>query len=206
MTDHLQHGSTDPQSIHSPDAEQHEAHVTDGTAGDPTLDVVLGEGVQGAINDVDDAEDHQGRGQGEMGVRQHLHVETQQGIAAHLQQHSRQQHRDRGVGFAVGIRQPGVQGEHRQFHAEAHQESEVAEQSEASTRRTRGQLCEVQGELITRQGQGQSADQDQQRGQSCVQDEFGGGVLTVLSAPDRNQQINRHQLQLPGQEEEQEIL
>ena len=134
-----------------------------------------------------------------MGIRQHLHVETQQGIAAHLQQHTRQQHRDRSIGFAVSIRQPGVQGEHRQFHAEAHQESEVAEQSEAAARRTGGQLCEVQGELITRQGQGQSADQDQQRGQSCVQDEFGGGVLTFMSAPDRDQQINMNQVHLPVQ-------
>ena len=92
MAHHLQHRAADAQSIHGPDAEQHKTHVTDGTAGDPTLDIVLSEGVQGAVNNIDDAEDHQRRSQGEMGVRQHLDVETQQGVAAHLQQHARQQH------------------------------------------------------------------------------------------------------------------
>ena len=106
----------------------------------------------------------------------------------------------------MGIRQPGVKREHRQFHAEPHQESQVTEKAEAAAWGTGGQFREIQGELITGQRQGQSADQDQQGSQGCVQDEFGGGVLTVLSAPDGDQQVNRYQLQLPGQEEEQEIL
>ena len=162
MAHHLQHRSADPQSIHRSDAEQHKTHVTDRTAGDPSFDVVLGKGVEGAVDDIDDAEDDQCRRQGEMGIRQHLHVETQQRITAHLQQHTRQQHGDRGIGFAVGIREPGMEGEHRQFHAEAHQESQVAEQPEAAARGAGGEFREVQSELITGECQRQSTDQDQQ--------------------------------------------
>ena len=131
MADHLQHGATDTQGIHSSDAEQHKSHVTDRAAGDPAFDVVLGKGVQSAVNDVDDPEDHQGGARVRWASGSISHVEAQQGIAAHLQQHPGEQHRDRCIGFAVGIRQPGVQREHRQFDAEADQESQVTEQAEA---------------------------------------------------------------------------
>ena len=106
----------------------------------------------------------------------------------------------------MGIGQPGVEREHRQFHAEANQETHVTQQSEAAARRTSRQFRDVEGERVTGEGQCQAADQDQQRGQGRVKDEFGGGVLAVLSAPDGNQQVDGNQFQLPGQEEEQEVL
>ncbi|CAI8160193.1 MAG: Uncharacterised protein [Synechococcus sp. CC9902] len=141
-----------------------------------------------------------------MGLRQHLHVEAQQGVAPHLQQDACEQHRHRCVGFAVGIGKPGVQREHRQLDPESHQEAQIAEQTEAAACRAGGEIADVQRELITRKSQRQTADQDQQRGQGGVKDELGGCVLAVLAAPDGDQQIHRHQFQFPGQEEEQEIL
>ena len=96
--------------------------------------------------------------------------------------------------------------EHRQLHAKSHQEAEVAEQTKASPGRTGCELGEVEGDLIARKGQGQAADQDQQRGEGGVEDEFGGGVLAVLTTPDGDQQVHRHQLELPGQEEQQKVL
>ena len=44
-----------------------------------------------------------------MPIWKDLAVETQQGVAAHLQQNPGQQHVDRGRRFAVGIREPGMQ-------------------------------------------------------------------------------------------------
>ena len=132
MADHLQHGATDAEGIDRPDAKQHEAHVAHRAAGDSPFDVVLGKGIEGPVDDVDDPQHHQSWGQLQVDLRQHLHVEAQQGIAAHLQQHPRKQHRHRRIGLTVGIGQPGVQGEHGQLDAKAHQETEIAEQAEAA--------------------------------------------------------------------------
>ena len=66
-----------------------------------------------------------------VGRWQQFTVEAQQGIAAHLQQDAGQQHVHRCCGFAMGIRQPGVQGHDRQLHAEGDQQPGVAEQLKA---------------------------------------------------------------------------
>ena len=133
MADHLQHGAAHAQGIDRTDAQQHEAHVANRTAGDAPFDVVLGEGVKRAVDDVDDAQHYQGGSQQEMDFRQHLHVETHQRIAPHLQQHAGQQHRHRCIGLAVGIGQPSMQGENRQLDAETDQEPQVAEQAEGAS-------------------------------------------------------------------------
>ena len=106
----------------------------------------------------------------------------------------------------MGIWKPGVQREHRQFHAKAHQEAEIAKQPERAARRPLGQLGEIERERVARKSEGEPADQDQQRCKRRVENEFGGCVLAVLTSPDGDQEVNRHQLQFPGQEEEQEIL
>ena len=87
----------------------------------------------------------------------------------------------------MGIGQPGVEREHRQFHAEANQEADVTQQAKAAAGGARCQFGEVEGEGVTGESQCQAADQDQQRGQGRVEDEFGCGVLAVLSAPDGDQ-------------------
>ena len=149
MADHLQHRATDAQGIDGTDPQEHKTHVTHRAAGNTSFDVVLGKGVQSAIDDVHDPEDHQCGCQLEVGLRKHLDVEAQKGIAAHLQQNAGQQHRDGGIGFPVGIRQPGVEREHRQLHPEADQESEVAEKPEGAARGPCRQFTQIEGEDIT---------------------------------------------------------
>ena len=148
MAHHLEHGAADSERVDGPDPQQHEAHVAHRAAGDPPFHVVLGEGIEGAIDDVHDAQHDQGRREHEVGLRQHLHVEAQQGITAHLEQHPRQQHGHRCVGLTVGIGQPGVERENRQLHAEAHQEAQITEEPEAAAGGTGGQLAEVEGEVV----------------------------------------------------------
>ena len=77
---------------------------------------------------------------------------------------------------------------------------------------------ELQGEALGHQvavlkaggpaveGHGQARQEDEQRTASGVKDELGGGVLAFFPAPDRQEQIDRQQLQLPGQEEQQHVL
>ena len=92
MADHLQHGAAQAQIIDGCNPQQNKAHVTHGAAGDASLDVVLGERVEGPIDHIDDAKHHQGWGELQVNLRQHLHVEAQQGVTAHLEQHPGQQH------------------------------------------------------------------------------------------------------------------
>ena len=148
MAHHLEHGSADSQGINGTDPHQHKAHVAHGTAGNPAFDVVLGEGVERAVNDVHDPKDHQGWRQGGVSFWKHLHVEAQQGVAAHFQEYPGQQHRHRRVCLTVGIGQPGVEREHRQFHAEANQETHVTQQAEAAARGTSRQFRDVEGEGV----------------------------------------------------------
>ena len=44
-------------------------------------------------------------------IRKKADIEAQQAIGTHLQQHAGQQHRSRGWGLDVRIRQPGVKRE-----------------------------------------------------------------------------------------------
>ena len=77
MADHLQHGATHAEAVDRTDAQQHKAHVADRAAGDPAFDVVLGEGVEGAIDDVHDAQHDQCGCQLQVRLREHLNVEAQ---------------------------------------------------------------------------------------------------------------------------------
>ena len=60
--------------------------------------------------------------------------------------------------------------------------------------------------MVAGEGQGQATQQDQQRSGGCVENELGGCVLALGPSPDRNQEIDRHQLQFPGEEKQQEVL
>ena len=62
------------------------------------------------------------------------------------------------------------------------------------------------GGAAAEEAHGQSGQQDEQGTAGGVEDEFGGGVLAFLAAPDGQQQIHRDQFQLPGQEEQQHVL
>ena len=142
-----------------------------------------------------------------MAFGQQLHVEAQQGVAAHLQEDAGQQHVHRCRGFAMGIGQPGVQRHDRQFHAEGDQQAGVGEELEL-----RGEVLGHQGRVFEGgcptavEGHGQAHDQDEQGAACRVEDELGGGVLALFAAPDGQQQVHRQQFQLPGQEEQQHVL
>ena len=92
MAHHLEHGSADSQGINSTNSHQDKAHVAHGTAGNPAFDIVLCEGIQGAVDNVDNPQDHEGRCQGGVSCRQHLHIEAEKRVAAHFQEHPGQQH------------------------------------------------------------------------------------------------------------------
>ena len=77
MADHLQHGATHAERINRAYTQQHEAHMAHRTTGDASFDVVLGKGIEGPPDDVDDAQNDQGWRQDLVYLGQHLHVEAQ---------------------------------------------------------------------------------------------------------------------------------
>ena len=207
VADHLQHGATGAQGTEAAHADQHEAHVADRAVGDLSLEVALGEGGEGGVNDVHHPQHDQQWGELRVGRWQQFTVEAQQGIAAHLQQDAGQQHVHRCRCFAMGIRQPGVQRHDRKLHAEGDQQPGVAEQLKA---RAEVFGCKSgvlkTGGAAAEEAHGQGGQQDEQGAAGGVEDEFGCGVLAFLAAPDGQQQIHRDQFQLPGQEEQQHVL
>ena len=161
MTHHLKHRSTDAKRINGANSHQNKAHVANGAAGNAPFHVVLGKSVECAVNDVHDPQNHQGWRKGLVRFGQHLNVETQKCIPPHFQEYTSQEHRHGSIGFSVGIRKPGMKREHRQLHAESHQEPEITKQPKTATGRTRNQFTQIQGEHISRKRQCEATDQDQ---------------------------------------------
>ena len=130
MTHHLQHGAAGAQGAETTNANQHKAHVANRAVGDLALEIALGKGGEGRIDDVHHAQHHQQGGEMGVGLRQQLHIEPQQGVAAHLQQDACQQHMHRRRGLAMGIGQPGMEGHDRQLDAKGNQQAGITEHLE----------------------------------------------------------------------------
>ena len=142
-----------------------------------------------------------------VGLWQQLHVEAQQGIAPHLQQDPCKQHVHWRRRFAMGIGQPGVQGHDRQLDAKGNQQAGITEQLELLGEVLGHQGREFKGGgAAPVEGHGQGRQQDENRAPGRIENEFCCRVLALFGSPDRQQQVNRQQLQLPGQEEEQHVL
>ena len=163
MADHLQHRAAGAEGTETADADQHETHVTDGAVRDLSLEIPLGEGGQRRVDDVDHTEHDQQRSELSVSGRQQFTVEAQQRVAAHLQQDAGQQHVHRGCGLAMGIGQPGVQGDDRQLHAKGDQQTRVAEQLEAGPELLGGQggVFEA-GRAAAEEAHGEGCKQDEQ--------------------------------------------
>ena len=207
VADHLQHGATGGQRRKAGHANEHKAHVANGTVGDFAFQVALRKGGQRGINDVDHPQNHQQRRELGMGLGQHLGIEAEQGIATHLEEDAGQEHMNRCGGFSMGIRQPGVEGHDGKLDAKGNEKAGVAEHLEGQSQGLRGNVSIGKaGGTVPLEAHGQPRHQDEQRAACGVEDELGGGVLPFLAPPDGQQQVDGNQLQLPGQEEEQHVL
>ena len=104
------------------DAERDEAHVADRRVGDQLLHVRLDERHERAVDDGDDREDDD-RDRPVLGAfREERQVEAEHAVAAHLQHDRRQDDRGRRRRLDVGVRQPGVEREHRHLDREGDEE------------------------------------------------------------------------------------
>ena len=110
VSDHLKH-----RPVHGPrpilfargrphgDAQNDVPHVTDRAVGYQLLEIGLGHGREGAIHDVDDAEQTDPIGEIFCGPRANRISDAQDAVAAHLEQHAGQNHADGRRRLDVGI-------------------------------------------------------------------------------------------------------
>ena len=106
----------------------------------------------------------------------------------------------------MGIRQPGVKRKYRQFDRERHKESAVHQQLEWQSVILLGEFYQIEGYIIAIERHGQRCNQDKDRPDGGVKNEFGCRVQPLLTTPDGNQQIYRNQLKFPHKEEHQQVL
>jgi hypothetical protein len=112
VVEHLEDGAVDPLRREGRHAEHHVAHVTDARVGDQLLQVLLGHGAHRTVDDVErpecgeepegDAVPAPDRGEGRR--RQDAVVDPQDAVGPHLEEHARQDDRDRRRRLDVRVR------------------------------------------------------------------------------------------------------
>ena len=206
MADHLHHRALQAQAravqvavvAHQAegdeDAQRHEAHVRDRRIGDQLLHVVLHQRHQAHVHHRDQRQHDDEHGPLVAGVRHDRQAEAQQAVTADLQRDRRQDHRARGRGLHVRIRQPGVHREHRDLYRERDQEGE--EQPRLFLRGQRHRVQVGQLEAAALDVQVHQADQHQHRAQERVQEELQRRIDAARTAPDADDQEHRDQHRL----------
>jgi hypothetical protein len=106
----------------------------------------------------------------------------------------------------MGIGQPSVEGENGEFHAKGNQQTSVEEKLESEGKGLEMELGDIKGDPIAVEGHSQRRHQNEDGGNGGVHQEFGSRVTPILPTPDAHQQIDRHQLDFPHDEKQQQIL
>jgi len=129
VVDHLNEAAAQAGFVQGEHAEHADAEVADRAVGDQALDVVLGEGAKGPVDDADDGEcADQRHAQAQGGVGGERQGQAQEAVGADLQHDAGQEHAAGGGRLDVGQRQPGVQRHQRHLDGEAGHQGQKDEQ------------------------------------------------------------------------------
>ncbi len=181
----------------------------DAGVGHQALQVRLGEG-QGRA--VEDPHGPQGQGRGGEALRrlgEQRHGEADQAVAAGLQEQPGQDHAPRRRGLGVGVREPGVERHRRELHREGDEESQHQPGARRPRRRAPQELAVGEGPLPGGPGvgcgQGQDRHQHEEAARLGEEEELDRRVDPALVAPDADQEVHRHQHELPEEVEQEEV-
>ncbi len=196
------------------DADQHEAHVRDRGVRDQALDVVLGEGHERAVDDADAAQPHRHRREAGRGLREQRQAEAHQAVGGGLEQDSGEVHRARGRRLRMRVRQPGVERHHRQLDHERHEEAQHQQPLDLHGHRRLQQHLVIEaphpGGAVVDPDQAEDGEQHQQARGLREDEELGRRVdappaARGVVAPDRDQEVHRHQHHFPEEEEQEQV-
>ena len=214
MSDHLNHRPLVSQLAAGVDSNQHEAHMGDGGVSDQTLNIVLAEGHPRAVENTDDAKPHRDRRKFGGSVREQRQRKAQQAVGRGFQQDPREVNGTRGRRLRVRIRQPAVQRNHRHFYRESDKEAQHQQVFHAVRHRRLQQLFIVEGpyagSVEVHKRQRQDGYQHHQTARLGINEELGcrrDTRFTVgsLMAPQRDQEVHRHQHHFPEEEEQEHV-
>ena len=214
VSNHLNHRALISQLAAGVDSNQHEAHVGNGGVSNQTLDIVLAEGHPRAVEDTDDAQPHCDGGKFGGSVREQRQRKAQQAVGRGFQQDPREVNGTRGRRLRVRIRQPAVQRNHRHFYRESDKEAQHQQVFHAVGHRRLQQLFIVEGpyagSVEVNKRQRQDGYQHHQTARLGINEELGcrrDTRFTVgsLMAPQRDQEVHRHQHHFPEEEEQEQV-
>ena len=190
-------------------AEDDEAHVADAGVGNQPLHVRLAVGQDGAVDDPDDADHRDRAGEARRGFGKQRHGEANQAVPPGLQQQSGEEHAACGRRLRVSIGEPAMQRKDRKLDGKGDKETEKQPPC-----RLQGYAGSEQGEVIGGECaadlsvcivQADDCHQQQQPGCHGEDHELHSRADAVLVPPDADEEIHRHQHQLPEEVEEEQI-
>src|SRR5438132_1031572 len=216
VVEHLEHGAVDALRREGGHAEHDVAHVADARVGDELLQIRLCHRHDRAVDDVEGAEGGEApEGEAvaaprrrERRGRQDAVVDPQDAVGAHLEEHPREDDRDRGRELDVRVGEPGVEGEGGNLDREADEEGEPEEDlypERDAIVDQRGELGHVERVRIRGEVEVEDRDQHEDRAEERVEEELDRRILPSRAAPDADQEVHREEHRLPEDEEEEEI-
>ena len=201
---HHHHRTFKALTVESEQTQRHDGHMRHRRISNQLLHIRLNQRDQRGINHGDDREaPHQRREIG-TGFGEEGQAETDETIAAHLEQHACQNNRTSGRRLNVRIGKPGVHRPHRHLHRKRGEEGQPQ------------QILRLHREVIFHQHgdrggarqvhDPQHGDQHQHRAKQRIEEELVAGVDTIRAAPDADDEIHRDQACLKQDVEQEEIL
>jgi len=149
VVDHLEDRALDALLGEYEQAERDKAHVADRRERDQALEVGLDERHDRAVDDGDQRQDDDDRRERVGRVREKRHREPDEAVGPEFEQDRGQDHRARRRSLRVGVRQPGVEGEHgyldREGQEERQERPDLEGRRKAAAGRERAQRLEVEG-------------------------------------------------------------
>ena len=124
MRQHDEQRTIQPRLCETENPQHHKAQMAHRGIRDQLLQVGLNHRDQCAINNANEGERHDPRSVAARLLGKKAQVEAQHPIGAHLEQHSRQQHRTRGGSLHVRVGQPRMKREERNLYGECQEESQ----------------------------------------------------------------------------------
>src|SRR5262249_26933340 len=209
MIDHHHHRAIEPGLVQAKNAEHAKPKVTEARIGHQFLHVGLHHRGERAVNDSDNRQaDHPGQellGRiGKEGKRK-----THKSVRPHFQQDSGKNDRAGRGRFHVGIRQPRMEGEHRNFDRKADKECEkypvldVARQSQFHQRENvEGGLS---SDLLVIKVKRQDAKQHQNGAEKRIQEKLDGRVKFSRPSPNSDQEVHGDEHHFPEDVEQNKI-
>ena len=203
MVDHLENRALDPALIQREDAQRDEAHMANAREGDEALDVLLGQGHVGAVDDGDHRNHQHGSEEELHGVGKYGERDPQKTIGAHLEEDPSEDDAPRCRGLGMGVREPSVDREHGYLDREGGQKGDEEPRLKWRVNRFPRQFLEVhRAEGVV---DGDHGNKHQNAAGQREEQKLDRGVDSSRASPHADQQKDGNHYEFPEHKEEEEV-